>query len=72
MFPFRITEFMSFRIAHFPRWDFTVGSQTVVLSSFVNQADDLQNCEMFCEDGHSVKPELNSEIEEADAGLIPT
>ena len=35
------------------------------------QTDDLQKCEIFCGDAHSLKPELNSEIEEVDARLIP-
>ena len=43
----------------------------MVLSSFVTQTDDLRNCEMFCRDAHSLKPELNSEIKQAHARLIP-
>ena len=44
---------------------------TVVLSSCVTESDGVLNCEMFCGDAHSIIPELNSEIEEADARLIP-
>ena len=44
---------------------------TMVLSSCVTDTDGLCNCEMFCGDAHSLKPELNSEIKEADARLIP-
>ena len=44
---------------------------TVVLSSCVTDTDGLHNCEMFCGDAHSLKPELHSEIKEADARIIP-
>ena len=44
---------------------------TVVLSSCVTDIDGLCNCEMLCGDAHSLKPELNSEIEKADPRLIP-
>ena len=39
---------------------------TVVLSICVTQTDRLRNCEMFCGDVHSLKPELNSENKKAD------
>ena len=44
---------------------------TVILSSCVIQTDVLQNCDIFGEDAHSLKLELNSEIKEPDARLIP-
>ena len=40
---------------------------TVVPSSCVTQIDNIRNFEMFYEDANSLKPELNSWIEEADA-----
>ena len=40
---------------------------TVVPSSFVTQIDNIRNFEMFYGDANSLKPELNSWIEEADA-----
>ena len=40
---------------------------TVVPSSCVTQIDNIQNFEMFYGDANSLKPELNSWIEEADA-----
>ena len=43
----------------------------VVLSSCVTQTGSVRNGEMFHGEAHSLKPELNSEIEEADARLIP-
>lgn len=71
MFPFRNTKFMLFRISRFTCWDFTTGSETVALSSSVTQTDDLRNCEIICGDVYSVIPARNSEIEKADARLIP-
>ena len=44
---------------------------TVVLSSFVTETDGQRNCETFCRDAYSLKPELNSGIKEAHARLIP-
>ena len=42
-----------------------------VLSSCISQTGSVRNGEMFHGEAHSLKPELNSEIEEADARLIP-
>ena len=43
----------------------------MVLSSCVIQTNCWQKCEIFCENVHSFKPELNSENEEVDASFIP-
>ena len=42
----------------------------MVLCICVTHTDGLHNCEMSCRDAHSIKPELNSMIKEADGRPI--